>query len=423
MFPTGLLLMFGIAALAFMTIRRAIRRATERRLLQTQHPAEPWMWRRDWADRAVQDTTTIRPAFLWFFATLWILMSLPFVFVFRDRQHEPVFYFVLLFPLVGVFVMIAALYQTLRRRKYGVSLCRLEHLPIPIGTVCRGEVEAKVAEVPEAGFEVRLSSIRRTVTGSGKNRSTHEAVLWQDEQIIGTGAAMPSPNGMRIPFRFSIPAGCEPAGDSNPRDSVLWRLEVAAEVRGIDYSAQFELPVFRTAESEGAREERVWAPSWTPPRGIAFNPSRSGGEEIAIHAGRPAGEAIVFVVFLAMWFGMLTLIHSLGAPLWIVLVFGAFGTLVIAISSDYFLRRTKISADPSALSVRHSWLGLGTTRTIPASDVESFFARIGTTRGNRGFYDVVVRLRGGGTSTIAKDLRNRVDAEGIMNRVTRALGR
>lgn len=423
MFPTGLLVILGIGALAFMTIRRAIRRATERRLLQTQHPEEPWMWRRDWADRAVQDTATIRPAFLWFFGTFWILMSLPFVFVFRDRQHEPAFYFVMLFPLVGLGVMVAALYQTLRRHKYGVSLCRLEHLPIPIGTVCRGEIEAKVREVPERGFQVRLTSIRRVVRGSGKSRSVHETVLWQDEQVIGTGAAMPSPSGMRIPFRFAIPAECEPADYSDARNMVLWRLEVAAEVPGIDYSAQFELPVFRTAASESPREERVWAPAWTPPPGITFTPSRTGGEEIAIHSARGAGEAIVYVVFVVIWFGTLAVIRSFGAPLWAVLFFGAFGTLVIAIASDYFLRRTRLSADPSALAIRHSWLGIGRTRTIPASDVESFFARIGTTRGNRGFYDVVVRLRSGGSRTIAKDLRNRVDAEGLAHRVARALGR
>ena len=39
---------------------------------------------------------------------------------------------------------------------------------------------------------------------------------------------------------------CKPAGRSfaSIRDQILWRLEAAAEIPGIDYSASFELPVF-----------------------------------------------------------------------------------------------------------------------------------------------------------------------------------
>ncbi len=37
----------------------------------------------------------------------------------------------------------------------------------------------------------------------------------------------------------------------------LWRLQVEAEVPGVDYSSQFEVPVFKTAESREAQAPRT----------------------------------------------------------------------------------------------------------------------------------------------------------------------
>src|SRR5688572_2297997 len=153
--PIGIFVFFGVVALAVVLVRSAMRRATERRKLMQQHPAEPWMWRQDWADRAVRNKNSVSPAFLWMFAILWNLMVLPFIFLFRGQAERLELLFVSLFPLAGVILIASAVYLSLRQRKYGVSLCRIHRLPISIGGVFQGEVEARVRDVAPSGFQVR----------------------------------------------------------------------------------------------------------------------------------------------------------------------------------------------------------------------------------------------------------------------------
>ena len=413
----GLLVFLGFALLVFVAVRRAYRRMVERQRLVQMHPDEPWLWRQDWADRAVQSTDSVKAGFLWFFAILWNLISLPLLFAFKAQENQLAFWFAALFPLVGVFVFIAAIYLTLRRRKYGVSVCHLQQLPVPIGGMFRGEVEARVRQMPESGFQVHLTNLQRIVRGSGKNRSVREVVLWDDEKVVGSGAAMPSPNGMRIPVQFAIPATADPTDDSNSRDSILWRLEVTADVPGIDYRGVFEIPVFRTGEVSDERFAASPSP-WTPPAYIVMD-----GDEITIRARRPIGDWIGYLGFIALWFGALEFARRFGAPLWIVLIFAAFGTVVLLAAADLLLRRTKISVTREGLISRASWLGLGGSRTIAAHDVEDVVARTGRTQGTQALYDVQAQLRSGATVFIAKHLNHRRDAEALAARITNAIGR
>lgn len=417
----------AMAGLVFYAIRHQLRKLRERRELQVKHPGEPWMWRPDWADRAVRDEQSIRSGFLWVFGFLWIVMSVPAAFAMwatqtQDRDRVLVI-FLAIFPIVGVCVLLAAAYQSLRRRKYGVSLCRLNHLPVPLGSTFRGEVQARVHSMPEHGFQTRLTNVRREVRGSGRNRSTRETVLWQDEQTVGSGAAMPHPEGMRIPMQFAIPADAEPTNDTNPSDSILWRLEVRADVPGIDYIARFTLPVYRV---DGAPEADYFpvhnVPAWTPPPYVALQQTRSGGEEVIVKPVAGFGDWFGYLFFIALWYGALGLVLHFGAPVWVVVFFGLFGALVIFAAADLLAGRSVITADRQALTARRGLFGIGRTRTFPASDVEEIVARIGRTTGNIARYNVEARFRSGKARHIAKNLVNRRDAEGVAERIKRALG-
>jgi hypothetical protein len=155
---------------------------------------------------------------------------------------------VLLFPAIGVLLLAGAVFALLRRRRYGVSVLELATLPAPVGRALAGMVRTKAVFDPAGGFVVRLECVRRTVTGSGKHRSTHETLRWSGERTIPGATA--DARGIAIPVAVAIPPEAQATDGTNPRDRVLWRLQVSAAVDGIDFGTQFEVPVFRTAESE-----------------------------------------------------------------------------------------------------------------------------------------------------------------------------
>ena len=411
-----------VPILIVLVARNAWLRHRDLQQLRQQHPEEPWMWRRDWASRTAADKGGEQAWLLWPFAVMWNLISLPALFVLRTQiEQEPMFYVFLLFPLAGVGLLCAAIYQTLRRRKYASSLCRFDALPIPLGRTLRGEVDTRATDVPEQGFLVRLTNLRRVVKSSGKSTSVHESILWQDEQRAGAGAAMPGPNGVRVPFRFALPLhDGEPADDSNPRDRILWRLEVTGEVPGIDYRGVFELPVFtRAAGEEESIFERTPETPWTPPPTMEFGISPTGAEQVTIRSTSRLPQWLGYLVFFVFWFGALTFIERSGAPLYAVLILGAMGLLVAVWAVDFLAGVSVISADRTELRFRRSIFG---TRVVAAAEVVSIEPRIGMNSGGRALYNLEARLASGKTRTIAWHLRTRRDAEMLAQRIMKSVG-
>ncbi|MGZ7080448.1 MAG: hypothetical protein ACXVJT_13625 [Thermoanaerobaculia bacterium] len=218
--------------------------------LKLQHPDKPWMWREDWASGVIKDINKGRAIALWVFVVVWNAFSFPVALRMRPqmRTDDLPSYAILLFPLIGVILLITAVYQTLRLMKFGTSTCRLERVPIAPGGTFRGNIELNIDAAPEKDYRLRLASIRAVTTGRGKNRSTREKVLWEHELVVSSSAAMRGPSGTRIPFQFAIPRDAQVTDDSNSLDRYLWRMFASAEFPGVDYSAQFEIPVYRTGE-------------------------------------------------------------------------------------------------------------------------------------------------------------------------------
>ena len=233
--------------------RYASRKAAEKEALQRQHPNEPWMWRPDWAQRRVAGGNKQMMAFSWAFAIFWNLISAPLLLVIPkeviEKGNKPAL-LGLLFPAVGVGLLIWAVRSTLRWRKFGASAFQMSAVPGVIGGRLRGTIETSLQTVPESGFGLKLSCVRLITTerrSGGSSRSTKEAILWQEEQTINPAALGRGYRGVSVPVEFVIPYECEPVDDSDPHSLVIWRLESDAAVPGVDFRCVFEVPVFRTA--------------------------------------------------------------------------------------------------------------------------------------------------------------------------------
>lgn len=245
-----------VGSLAYLRFARStVRAAAAEAARRAQFPDQPWKWKKEWQGPAIASDSGATTAGLWFFAVVWNAISIPAaVMITLDKPAEKGAYFIYLFPLVGAGVLWAAIYQTIRLRKYGRTRFVPSALPGVIGGYLGGVIEVPARVVPEADARLSLKCLRRETRGSGKNRRTTENVLWEREELISREKWVTGAGGTRIPVLFYIPAG-QPDTDDRDRDNeVVWRLTASAATPGVDFATQFDVPVFATGETAAPPE-------------------------------------------------------------------------------------------------------------------------------------------------------------------------
>ena len=112
----------------------------------------------------------------------------------------------------------------------------------------------KVARGPpaESQVSITLRAIHRTESRSGKNSSAKEEILeeilWENQRVLP--GAVGDGDGVSVPIAVPIHRDVPQTSAASPKDRILWRLELKSAVPGVDFQAQFEVPVFDTDESE-----------------------------------------------------------------------------------------------------------------------------------------------------------------------------
>ncbi len=420
----------GMVAAAF-----GRRKAVETAALASRHPEAPWLWRKDWASGRIADSTRGTMWGAWAFAALWNLISVPGSYLAaREALQEgnQAALIALVFPLVGIGLLVWAVKATLRYRRYGVSSFELTTKPGVVGRSLTGTLHTTTALRPPEGFRVVLSCLRRVTRGSGKNRSTSESVLWQEERHVpGQVSRQASGMGVVVPVAFGIPADAEPCERSNPSDCVLWRLEASASVPGIDYASSFEVPVFRTAESEQPRTEEeeaavrdpaVPAVYLQPPDSRIQVSSNRRGTEILFPAARNPGAASGLTVFLAIWSAIVWALLRFNAPVLFPIIFGLFGLLLLYGALEMWLRVRRVTAASDSVTVATGYLAAARERSYPASDFAQVTTKIGMQSGRTPYYDVILVRKDGKRVTAGHAVRDKREAEWLAATLTQALG-
>jgi hypothetical protein len=406
--------------------------AKKKDALQVQNPDKPWMWRDDWASGVIKDSNKGSAIGIWIFTVIWNAISFPVAFLAWPQLAEKTWMalIVLLFPFVGVIMLISAIYQTLRSMKFGTSKCHLERVPIVPGRAFRGDIELNTDAAPANGYKLRIVSIRAVTTRTGRNRSTTEHLLWDSEIVVESPAAMRSPMGTRVPFQFATPPDAHPTDESDSYDRYIWRLSAKAEVPGVDYAAQFEVPVFQTGEAVdgsefAAFEQRHRAAAARHPvaatAGVEITRLSGGGEQFQIHARKTFGSVLRAVLFLAAWNAAIVAMIHFQAPWGFPAVFIALDLLFIIANIDYFLGKSTVTVDKTGVRVRKEWLGTGSTKSFDAATILSID---GTTAGqNSKSFGVTLKFSDGSTRLLSSYLPDRESADTVAAKMMADLGR
>jgi hypothetical protein len=401
--------------------------------LKAEHPDQPWMWREDWAKSAIRDSSKATTIGLWVFTLIWNAIAFPVTWVARPQLsgENPLALIVWFFPVVGIILLISAIYQTLRSAKFGTSICHLDRVPIAPGRMFRGDIELKTDVPPADGYRMRVLLINAVTNRTGRKRSTTERLIWDTEIVVESTAAMRSPMGTRVPFQFATPPDSHPTDDQDFYNRYLWRLSASAELPGVDYAAQFDLPVFQTGEKADGSEfeafeqrHRVEAARHQvrPASGVEITKLTGGGEQFRIHAKKTFGGVLRGLLFLAVWNAAIVAMIHFEAPWGFPAVFIAIDLLLLVSSIDYFFGKSTVEVDANGVRVRTQWLGTGgKEKSYAPAEIASID---GTTAGaNSKSFGVTMQLRDGDTRLLGSNLPDRESADTIAAKMMADLGR
>lgn len=404
----------------------------ERAAARERHPSEPWMWERKWQTRRIEHHAGWTTVGLWAFAFFWNAIvvtagTLGWEEMAAEASEEPAILFVLLFPIVGIGVIVAAVRSTLQWRRFGTSALVLNRIPVSLGRDLDGVLELP-SDVRNAEEVVATLRCLRT-TRSGKNTTT--TVIWSDERRHPRASMGIGPSGPTLAVRFRVPADEPESTVGGGTPSISWELSVSAAVEGVDFSASYPLPVFRTSDTPEPGSEEVERPT------IERSERASGVVERTIIRQRAADGAATWdyppmrapkaAVFLAgftiAWSAILWLMLANDAPGIFVAVFGFFEILLVMGTADVVLGRVVVTIDRSEMSVRSGLTMTPNSRKFAASDVLRFRVKGGMTVGSTMFHSIEATLRSGKTVIVGKYLRSRGEAEAIVGEMEEELRR
>ena len=462
---------FGSVGFAMLTAIVAQRlRAPLAGTINPDAPADkPWLARPEWAEGRIPAAGGASPlapvlaaiAVWWNVATLPLLAALP-TYVREIDSHWA--WLVLLFPMVGVLLIAAFFYQFLRGQKFGESEFELASVPGVVGGQLAGVVRIPRRIYAPEGFRLRLVCVEWLIHHRQKRDTRVDHVVWQDERLVMDPIV--EGNGTGVPVLFAIPFDLPETSRPETEREFEWRLEVWANLPGIDYDATFEVPVYKTAESRRdvrPGETRLAASAARPgselvlrDAGVVRESIGADGVRLTFRAARNWREALVVSLFPLVFAGFVCVYLPFNEeaqnffnfkrvwkdlandPNVMAIVIAIFQTVVAVfcstmfvlitlvfslLSLDLWLYRSVVEASPAGLTFRGGWLGVGRTRRFAPEDICRFKAEEYMRSSGGGLWKSVVLIphRGRGEKlAIGKGIRSKLAQEAVIDELNAA---
>jgi hypothetical protein len=388
--------------------------------------AKPWLKRKDWADGRITSSSRRTILLLWIFIAFWCGISGAislFVVLPQLHQGNHAALIALIFPVIGIAMFFFALNTTRAWRKFGQSIFEMAAVPAAPGGTLEGEIQVKSKLQPRHGLHLRLSCVRRATTGSGQNRSTTEKILWQDEKWLRADLPQTDLNTTGIPVFFKLP-GNLPESTASLGDGIHWKLESAAQLRGPNFHATFEVPVFKLPEPPEISDDPTlqYQMSLDEVRKqihskIQVNDLADGGKEFIFPAARNPGFATGASVFCLIWTGIVILLLWKRAPFLFPFVFGVIDLLMAAFVFDLWFRRSRAVVNSESVTVQKAWLAFKKEQTFPASEIKNITSEVGATAGHAAYHDLKIQTRAGRQITAASNLASKPEADWLVRQM------
>lgn len=375
---------------------------------------KPWLLEKRWASSTIYSDGKTSMWFLWGFAIFWNLLSSPLIYAIPKEvsKGNHMALIGVLFPLVGIGLLIASVYKTMQWRRFGNTPLYMDPYPGAIGGHVGGYVDVPIEYDLNIAFTVSIQLIQSYVSGSGSNRSRGERIKWQDNGIANTEGQL---HTTRVWIRFNVPEGMQ---ESQPiADSYhLWRLTITAGMPGVDFSRSYEIPVFATGKvSAYVKQDTTETAASIEHKYQAIealiDPIQvNGGIEWKQPVGRNVGMSIGLIVFGGIFTGA-GFFLSVANGIFISIIFLSIGSLVVACGLYTFLNSLWVRVDAQSIFRKRCILGLPvSSQVIDRHDVSQVCVEQGVISGSTVYYNVLVKTAVGKKYCIAEGFKGESEA-------------
>jgi hypothetical protein len=415
--------------------------------LRDANPLAPWLWRADWALRRSESANKKSYLSAWIAAVFVNLLTFPFMFGQIPqllRNGDPRVFILLAFCSFGALLTVNAVRATIRHERFGDSYLDFDPLPVAPGRRLNGKIQLRFETQARHGVDLRLSCVRRVTTGSGKNRSVSSVTLWESDKNVATAAIEPGPLGRAVPVEFELPADGLTTDHNDPSDQILWLLHAQADIPGVDYSDDFELPVFRTAgspqpapasgsSSQASRFGFATAQNIGADSGEVDQPARTkavvsmhdGGTEFYFPPLRTPARALMMLVVSVAFTGGAYVLFQSRAPRFFSAIFALADLLVVYGFFHVALGSARIFVGNGEIQSRGGILGFGALRRTPFSEVGAIVPVASIAQGgssDHSIYSVQLRTKSGKKFTLADEISSRQEARWIVSQLETLAG-
>ena len=320
---------------------------------------QPWLNKKAWQKNILVCTTKAKRNGSIFFAFFWCAISMPMAYVLflsgRPIENNAV-YIALIFPLIGILLLISAIKKIVDYGKYGQLKLEMDPFPAAIGGDFGGILHFQRKLPAEATVAIKLNCLRLTESGSGDNRSTSEKLLWHT-----TGHDFVDSKDVK--FRVEIPGNQEET--SLTHLGIHWRAEITISFNDDHFHRQFEIPVFLTAEKSSIELDSSKHPAAKEHASELINDVTEFTKEgdnfkILFPMFRIQRVSLFFMGLIGA--GILTfcaynILHQ-ALPIAFTIIFGLIGLAFFGIAIYEAFLSIKLYLEPNQLSAQLKWMGI-----------------------------------------------------------------
>ena len=394
-----------------------------------------------WQTNSILSNAGSQYKFLWLFAIFWNAITWTAIIlggenILKAFEENPVFYFFVLFPFIGLFMIHQAIKETLAWKRFGKTPLTMTPFPGQLGGVVGGYVDVPVPYDAAHEIKISLSCMHYYWEKRGGESESVSEAIWQDDI---SARSKPSALGSRLHFEFRPPADL-PETEPDSKDHHGWDVQISLPLEGSDFERKFTIPVIRASDQAIASSARYARPSIdqisqnTTSSDTAIPQIRAipGGTRFHYPQFRNKGMGIglivagmlisVFLLFMRQGFE-----HFL--PVTSLIFFGLAELIVLAmmIGGLYLISNTlTVDVSPSGVNVKHKVTSFNFGGEIERSTIADIVAEKSgsSSDGNssRVWYSLKLIQKDGKDSTVGDTLEGYSYAQKIRQQMIEALG-